>query len=202
MSGYIVYDCETQLKSDQVEGGWNNVYGMGMSSCVTYDSEHDIYLMWPHDSRDKLCEYLNNRLVVTFNGIMFDSQLLLGNDRVLEDNGVTANGQYSWQNADIYVEMWRRILKMDKSDYPEIVKKIREQRFPRGIFNLDSVASATLQTKKLGDGADAPGLYQSNRIVELFQYNLQDTRVTTKLYDFIKEFKYIVTGGFDIVSFK
>ena len=201
MSDFIVMDAETKLLADQVEGGWNNVYGMGMSSAVTYCSATDMYKFWPDISRDHLCRYLHGKVVVTFNGIQFDSKLLLGDNRIIEPNGVTRNDKYKWANADIYVEIWRHIFNMDKSDYPAIIKKIHGQKFPKGTFNLDSVATNTLKISKSGDGAHAPALYQQGRIVELFEYNLQDVRVEKELYLFIKKMRYIVTGGFDVVSF-
>jgi hypothetical protein len=201
MRNFVVMDAETKMLAKQVQGGWDNIYGHGMSSAVTYSSASDKYKFWPSDQRDALCSYLNKQVVVTFNGIMFDSKLLLGNDRVIEDNGATSNDKYSWINADIYVEMWRHILQLDRSDYSAIVKKIQEQKFPKNVFGLDPIAKNTLGVSKSGEGAHAPDLFQQGRLLELFEYNLQDVRVTRQLYMFIKQWKYVITGGFDIVSF-
>jgi hypothetical protein len=55
--------------------------------------------------------------------------------------------------------------------------------------------------KKAGKGSRAPDLFQQGKLIELFQYNLQDVRVTKSLYEFIRERKYIITGGYDVVSF-
>jgi hypothetical protein len=195
-------DAETKYYAAQVKGGWDNIYGQGMSSAVTYCSYHDTYKFWPESSRDDLCAYMNGKLIVTFNGIMFDSKLLLGDDRLIESNGATSNGTYSWINADIYIEMWRNILDMDRSDYPAIIQKIKEQKFPKGIFNLDGITTNTLKLRKLGNGSKAPELFQQGKHLELFEYNLQDTRVTKELYLFIKRYRYLVTGSYDVVSFK
>ena len=61
---------------------------------------------------------------------------------------------------------------------------------------------ATLNHTKNGEGADAPMLFQQGRIVELFQYNLQDVRITKELFNFIQKYKYLVTGSYDIIQFK
>ena len=196
-------DCETQkYAEDPSVGGWNNVYGMDLSSCVTYDSKTDNYTFWDHLSRERLCDYLNGKIVVSFNGILFDSKLLLGNDRTIELNGSTKNIKNCWFNVDIYIEIWRRILNLDKSNYPKIIEELKKQRFNKGIFALKDIAFATLNHTKSGDGADAPMLFKQGRIVELLQYNLQDVRVTKELFQFIQKYKYCVTGSYDIVSFR
>jgi hypothetical protein len=202
MKDFIVMDAETQKHASEVSGSWDNVEAMGLASAVTYSSQLDRYVFWTQYQKDELCQYLNNQIVVTYNGISFDSKLLLGNDRILNKNGVTENDKYKWVNADIYVELWRHILGMDKSDYEQMLLKINEQKFPKNIFNLDSVAYATVGMRKSGKGARAPELFQTKKLLELFQYNLQDVRMTKALYLFINERKYLITGNYDIVSFK
>jgi hypothetical protein len=201
MENYITYDCETQKLADEVPGGWDNVYGMGLSSAVTYDSKTDNYNFWDHNSREKLCEYLNGKNVVGFNSIMFDSKLLLGDNRIIELDGSTKNSKYGWKNIDIYVEIFRRIFQMDKSNYPELLKKMQAKKHQKGVFGLKDIAGATLNHTKSGDGAMAPILFREGKLAELYGYNLQDVRVTKELFQFILKYRYCVTGGFDIVKF-
>jgi len=201
MKDFIILDTETKKHADQVSGSWDNIEEMGLATAVTYSSQLDRYVFWNQNQKIELCKYLNNQLVVTYNGIMFDSKLLLGNNRILNNNGSTENEKYKWVNADIYVEIWRHILNIDKTDYNIIVNKIQEQKFPKGMFDLESVCNATTGMKKSGKGSQAPDLFQKGKILELFQYNLQDVRATKALYQFIKERKYIVTGAYDVVSF-
>lgn len=202
MNDYIIYDCESQKLAEDVEGGWSNAYGHGLSSCVTYNSKTDNYNFWDHNSREKLCEYLNGKIAVSFNGIMYDSKLLLGDSRTIELNGNTKNNKYCWYNIDIYVEMFRRMWKMDKSNYPKIIEAMQAKRHNKGIFALKDITLATLNHTKNGDGALAPILFQQGKIVELFEYNLQDVRVLKELYLFILKYRYLVTGSYDIVQFK
>jgi hypothetical protein len=201
MKPYIVMDAETQLLSNQVEGGWSNVYGMKIASCVTYDSLTDQYMFWEYKDHENLLKYMNGKLIVSFNGIRFDSKLLLGDKRIIEPNGITRNDKYWWINADLYIEIWRHILSMNKTDYPKIIEALQKQHFKGGIFGLDDIARATLNREKSGHGEDAPVLYQQKRMIELFGYNLQDVRVTKKLYQFIQQHRYCVTGAYDIVKF-
>ena len=198
-SDFIVYDCETKKHFHQVKGGWDNIYDHGMSSCVTFNSKSSHYRFFI--DREEVCKYLHGKLVVTFNGIMFDSLLLLGNDRILEKNGITRNDKYWWVNADLYVEMWRRILDLDK-DYPKIIEEIKKQKFSKGIFSLNDIAGATLGHTKTENGSHAPDLYQQNRIIELLEYNINDTAVIRDLYLFVKQNKFMITGNYDVISFR
>lgn len=201
---YIVYDVETQKLAKEVDGGWDNIYGMGLASCVAYDSASDTFRFFGggEEEINRLCRFLHGKLAVSFNGISFDSRLLLGNERVLEKNGVTRNEIYWWANADIYAEVHRNILNISKTNYPFLMEQINKIKFPPNVFSLDSIVKATLRSKKFGNGKHAPELFKNGQITELFQYNLQDTKVTNDLYLFIKKFKYVVTGSFDIVYFE
>ena len=40
---FMVYDVETKKLPDEVDGGWNNVYGLGMSSAVVWASKTNQY---------------------------------------------------------------------------------------------------------------------------------------------------------------
>jgi hypothetical protein len=163
----IAYDIETQKLAQHIPGGWDNIYGMDMSSCVTYNFQTDMYQFW--NNREKLCQYLNGNIALGYNSISFDSKVLLGNDRIIELNGITKNEKYSWQNIDIYAEMWRNILNLDKSNYPLILQKIKETRIPPGVFGLGPVSEATLKISKSGKGELAPMLFQQGKIFELLE---------------------------------
>ncbi len=200
---YVILNAEAKLGATQVNGGWSNVHDMGMSSAVTYSTQTDKYRFWSEKQRSDLIEYLNDRVIVTFNGLMFESLLLLGNERYLHFNGVVeeVDEACSWRNIDIFVEMWRHIFDMDKSDYPAIIKKIREQKFPKGIFDLNTIANNTINMEKVAEKINAPALYQRKMLLRLFECNLQNVRIIKELYSFIRDKRYIVTGSYDVVSF-
>ena len=70
---YKVYDCETKYMADEVEGKWNNVAGMGLSSCVVYDSKIDEYKLFGPDSEDDVAQELSEKdyIVVGFYSFNF-----------------------------------------------------------------------------------------------------------------------------------
>ncbi|MDR0463322.1 MAG: ribonuclease H-like domain-containing protein [Pseudomonadales bacterium] len=51
-------------------------------------------------------------------------------------------------------------------------------------ISLDSVAQATFNQKKTGDGLDAIKYYRTGRLKELAEYCLQDVKLTRELFDY------------------
>lgn len=197
----IITVIKSQLRSDQVEGGWSNVNGMKYGVGGTYSFNSDNYRFWGNEYKKELLEYLNDNIILSFNGLCFDSILLLGENRKLDKNGTTSNNEYSWNNLDIYIEMWRNMLIMDKSNYPLIIEKMTTEKASRDVFDFYSIVNATLNKAKLKNREIFCDLLQEKNFSQLFQYVLYETRLLNKLYQFIKEKKYVVTGSYDIVKF-
>jgi hypothetical protein len=205
---FIVYDIETRNTTDEV-GGWNHVFEMGIATCVTYSYNENLYRFWDHTEKDhrKLLDYMNGCIAVGFNTINFDSKVLLGNNRKLLPNGSTAGNpfgeskQYGWKNFDIFAEIWRTIFKTNN-----IVDALRQQGEAKqfhvsGLFTLDSLAQNTLggYCMKTTNGKTAPAKFKMGMLKELWEYNLQDVRTEKELFEFIRKYKYIINGQFDMV---
>jgi len=198
---YVVYDIESKNQADQVDGGWDNVYAMGMSvGCAWWSKTNKYYFFGDtEDDRREMCEFLNGKLCITFNGISFDSKVLLGNNREIVGS-ITKNEKYSWDNKDIYVSMWKKILNFEGT-IVELLKELEKNPVKKNVFNLDSVIQATLKTKKNSNGVEAINYYQTGQIAKLYEYVLQDVICEKDLYQFILKFGYLITGSYDIVSF-
>jgi len=194
--------------SNEVEGGFSNIFNFGFASGVIYDSEKDEYLFFgPGDQeRIRMCQYLSgnkDKIAVSFNGINFDSFLLLGNDRILDGKCVaSSDGNYEWMEIDVYLEIHMRI--SEKDTYTETLEDIKKNRgkWQKGTFSLDGIASATIHQQKNGKGEDGPRLIKENKLAELFQYNFRDVQLLKNVYIFIKTYRYCVTGSYDIVKFE
>ena len=201
---YVVYDVESQLGPDQVDGGWDNAYGMGMSvGCAWWSKTNKFYFFGSDESdRIRMCEFLNGKTCVTFNGISFDSRVLLGNDRIIHKDGSTSNKKYSWSNKDIYLVMWKKVLNHPGTAEDILNDLSKATNLPAGVFNLDSILKATLKTSKNSNGVEAINYFQTGQIAKLYEYVLQDVICERDLYLFIKRFGYIVNGQYDIVSFR
>lgn len=186
----IVYDLEIS-KTIEEAGGWTNYDNMGLGSAVAYSFKQDKYFFYLHDSdKQKLIDLLNGNRIITYNGVSFDSHVLLGEDREIEKtNGVgimvyNKSRTVKWLEYDIYLQILKAQYNLD-NDFSAIGK------FPkggRGGLKLGGVTQATLgveQCKTAPSGAEAPKMYKAKDYSTLLEYNLQDTILTRKLYDFI-----------------
>jgi len=200
---YVVYDIECQYHPEQVDEGWDNPHGMAMSvGCAWWSKNNKFYYFGDgEDDRRSMCEFLNGKTCVTFNGVSFDSRVLLGNDRFIEDDGRTRNDKYCWANKDVYLAMWKKILNFPGSTPGLLIELSKANNISKNVFNLDSILWATLKSKKNSNGQEAVNYYQTGQLSKLYEYVLQDVRCERDLYKFVKRFGYLVTGSYDIVNF-
>jgi len=195
LKNVVVYDIEVVNGPDETPGGWDNPYGMGFASGVTYDYAKDLYEFFLHpDGAEAIKTKLTNRIAVSFNGIKFDSRVLLGNDREINQGfTLSLDRSYMWFNFDILLEYIKsRFNYLTVADAEE---RLGDKKIHDGTFNLDALGKATLGIGKTGHGAHAPVLYQAKQYDALLAYNAQDTRLTKKLFDFIRKYGYVVDGN-------
>lgn len=195
LSNCVVYDLEVINGPDDTPGGWDNPEGMGFASGVTYDYGKDLYEFFMHNAgAEALRTKLTNRIAISFNGVKFDSRVLLGNERAVNDGFTfTLNRRYMWFNFDILLQYIKT--RFQYLTVREAEKRLGDKHIHDGTFNLDALGRATLGIGKTGHGADAPVLYQKNQYDALLAYNLQDVRVTKKLFDFIRRHGYVVDNN-------
>lgn len=170
----IIYDLEIQkgiLKKGEQPApgieycdGWQDYGRMGISVAVTYCYERDEYKLFDEFMIDELGKYLSRAdIVCGFNIFNFDNNLLA--------------------SADI---------NLDASRCYDLLKEIAiADKTPNNFagLSLDTVSRANFSTAKTGHGAKAPILYQTKNFGELFDYCLNDVRLTKRLLD-----KIIRTG--------
>jgi len=181
---FVVYDVETLRTPEEVDGGWDNPQGMGFGCACSYDYRDDRYRFFcgPDGQRD-LISQLDGRTAVTFNGIHFDSRVLLGNDRLTDALGMTYGGGAGWNNYDILLEYIKS--RYGYTSLAEAEKRLGDKEIHDGSFNLDGLAEGTLGRRKNGSGELAPRLLDAGDYDRLFAYNLQDVRLTRDLFEHI-----------------
>lgn len=202
---HIVFDCETQKLFSEIKDR-SKVWDLKLSTAITYSYNEDIYKFWSYSTQNDLLDYLNGNIVIGFNSVIFDSPLLMGDKYSCDPTGITcSDGTHSWTNFDILFECKKHLYGLPKD---ATIKQVNEEQrknysiSQRGIYTLDSICTATLNHKKNGHGENAVDLFRCKRIKELFEYNLQDVRLTKQLYDFIKKHGYIVNGAYDIIQLR
>jgi len=166
----LVFDIEIEKSVDGKNITWADKDKMGISVIGVYDYYDDNWEVYCYDNLKVLEKMFSERdIIVSWNGINFDIP-------VMEHYGNFANA--GCKHVDLMAE----------------VKKRYVGRPPKGALKLDSVAENTLGIKKSGDGALAPVLWQNKQYGELFSYCLRDVKLTKELYEFIKRYKYCITG--------
>ena len=155
MSRNIVYfDLETQRTANDA-GGWDRKRDMGMSIGVTYSTLRGDYKIYSEDKvNDLINELLRADLVVGFNVINFDYEVLMG-----------------YTILDIPSQV--RTLDM----LVELEKKLGHR------LSLDAVATATLGVGKTGDGLDAIRWWREGKLLEIAEYCCFGEKVTELVHE-------------------
>jgi DEAD/DEAH box helicase domain-containing protein len=179
---YVVYDVETLRGPKEVEGGWRNPAGMGFGTAIMYDSLVDQYFFYDQNQDDILKDALCDRRVVGFNSVRFDNSIMLGNDYEVAP----------WEDYDILLAAIQ--VKFQVGSYEEAVEKHGQWALHDGSLSLDSICKATLGIGKTGHGAHAPVLIRDEKWAEVYAYNLQDVRLTRKLFEFIRTYGFLIDG--------
>jgi len=156
MSRDIVYfDLETQRTANDV-GGWGNKHQMGISVAVTYSTKAGEYRIFTeHETTDLIQQLVRADLVVGFNHIGFDYEVLLGYS--------VFDFRDQLQSLDLLIEL---------------EKKIGHR------LKLDAVASATLGTGKTADGLEAIRWWQQGKLAEIAEYCAYDVKVTKCVHEY------------------
>ncbi len=214
----VVYDVEIAREVHTVVGEWNNPEGMGFASAVAYDYRTDRYHFFLHESgKSGLLNLLQGRVVVTFNGVKFDSRVILGNHRrfipmevglahiscpvvtphvsasvvpvgtVDEKKTILRGTQRTVEWTEYDLLLKYVQARFGCACVREAEKKLGDKTIHDGSFGLDGLAEGTLGMQKTGHGAKAPLLYQQGLFGELLSYNLHDVRLTRKLLEFAWE---------------
>lgn len=168
----IVYDLEIEKPLSEMPGEtdderWNAVRmgDAGISCLVLYDSASRRYHLYDKHNLDDGVSHLNTAdLLVSFNGIGFDSEVI---------HGVT--GRYvTVAQYDILHEIWKALKHKQKG------------------YRLQEVATRTINLSKNNNGAGAPALAKQGRWAELLDYCLNDVHVTKELFNHIVEKEWIL----------
>jgi DEAD/DEAH box helicase domain-containing protein len=158
----VYFDLETQRTANDV-GGWDKKRDMGMSLGVTYSSDRNEYRIYSEKRVDDLIhQLLRADLVVGFNVVNFDYQVLMGY--------TILDLPHQLPTLDLLVEV-------------EHVVGVK----PR----LDNIAQATLGVGKSGDGIDAIKWWRENRMLEIAEYCCFDVKVTRLVHEHGAHFREV-----------
>ncbi len=164
----VVYDCEIKATIDGKAVTWADFDKMGVSVACAFDYRSGDFLVFMDDNLQELAQLLNRAdLVVAFNQLGFDNQLLRASGLDLKPDSVLKN--YDMLLESRVAAGWR-----DGTTRPKGMR-------------LDDHLEATFgkASMKTADGADAPGMFQRGEIGKLTSYCLADVAREKKLFEHI-----------------
>ena len=184
----MAYDIETRRPPEEVEGGWDNPFGMGFGTAVVYDFNEDRYYFMT-DAEAVIDRLIKADRVLSFNGIRFDNCVLLGNE-----------GAAPWMNEDLLVEVICR--KFGVVSIAEAVNIHGAQSVFDRSCNLDTLSRINLGRGKTGHGAKAPLLMRQNEWAKVWNYNLECVRLTVQLWRFKERYGHLHDGHGNRIPFR
>jgi len=151
----VYFDLETRRTAADV-GGWGNKHAMGISVAVTYSSVAQDYWIYTEDQTSDLIKQLVRAdLVVGFNHIGFDYEVMLGH--------TVFDFREQLNSLDLMLDL---------------EKKLGHR------LKLEAVAAASLGTGKSADGLQAIKWWQKGMIAEIAEYCCYDVKVTRQVHEY------------------
>ncbi|MBI4663816.1 MAG: ribonuclease H-like domain-containing protein [Verrucomicrobia bacterium] len=154
MKNLVYFDLETQKSADEV-GGWGNIRAMRMSVGVTFSTSRGAYHIYGEKQVDDLiAELMRAELVVGFNNLRFDYEVL---------HGYTVVDLRQVPTLDMLVEL----------------QKVLNHR-----LSLDALATTTLGVEKTAEGMQAIEWFRQGRLLEIAEYCCYDVKITRLLHEY------------------
>lgn len=151
----VYFDLETQKSADEV-GGWNNIRDMRMSVGVTYSTARGGYRIYGEKEVNALIDELRRAdLVVGFNNLRFDYEVLLGHNPFFDIEQL--------QTLDMLVELQNKL---------------------QHRLSLDSIAQATFGVEKTSEGLQAIRWFKEGKMMEIAEYCCYDVKITRLVHEY------------------
>ncbi len=155
MRNIVYFDLETQLSAEEV-GGWDKIRDMRMSVGVTYSTTRGGYKIYGEKQVNDLIDELRRAdLVVGFNNLRFDYEVLIGHNPFFDPEQIAT--------LDMLVEL----------------QKTLQHR-----ISLDSLATASLGVEKTAEGMQAIRWFKEGKLVEIAEYCCYDVKITKMVHEF------------------
>ncbi len=194
---HVVVDVEIQKTIEETPGGWNATDKLGVAcACLWEYRGGRMRVYGPDDVEDLRNRLLRADRITGFNIFNFDFPVIWG---IPKDEWLAGRTSLPIEDPSTKVGMLKRGLEPRTND---LLRRIWQFQgldpdifVPRthGGWSLDAVASSTLGTSKIGNGADAPKWYQQGLLHKVINYCADDVALERDLSDFADRYGY-VTG--------
>jgi hypothetical protein len=151
----VYFDLETQKSADEV-GGWGRIRDMRMSVGVTYSTARGEYRIYTEPEVNQLIDELRRAdLVVGFNNLRFDYEVLLGHN-------------------DFF----------DAEQIPTLDMLVELQKTLQHRLSLDAIAQATFGVEKTSEGLQAIRWFREGKLMEIAEYCCYDVKITRMVHEY------------------
>lgn len=189
----LIYDVETLKCPEEVDGGWENPEGMNFGTAVVFDTETGFYYFFGPDDLLKLREFLRAKKRMGFNNIKFDDRVIYGNKYHEEPFAEKV------EVKDLLIQVVRA--KFGFETVREAEEKVGAENIHDGSLGLNGLSKATLGFGKTGHGSKSPLLIREGKWAEVFEYNLNDVRLTHLLIEHKEKYGFVVDGKDNVINF-
>jgi len=195
---HVVVDVEIQKTIEETPGGWDATDKLGVACACLWEYRGARMRVYGPDDVDALrTRLLQADRITGFNIFNFDFPVIWGipkNDWInwvqLDHPcpGSTHGGPLDLKRAlePKTNDLLRRIWQSVGHDPDRFAPKTH------GGWSLDAVVSSTLNTLKIGNGADAPKWYQQGLLHKVINYCADDVALERDLSDFADRYGYVM----------
>lgn len=181
----ICVDVEIQKNIEELPHGWADLHLMGVSVAAVWEDLSQRFKLYGPDDVEALRErILRADRVTTYNGNTFDFPVIFSCSREIWSNP----GLDTERGDTLYAA---KVRLLDTSN--DLLRRIWQALGKREKgWKLGDVTKHTLGRGKIGEGADAPKLFQEGKWAKLIEYNLDDVCLTRDIGKFIDEHGYVL----------
>ena len=181
--------------------GWDNKLALGLSIGCYYDYRDSLMHWFDVYTLEKTVRgFVETKpLMVSFNGISFDFELMRGllqqqGDQDREQSLVDSSHSSRFIYLQVLCDAFKILCATSYDILAEIWKADPHSRFRRGLNSLGVISEANGYGTKEMDGATAPKLWAQGRYAEVLNYCSGDVIKTRALFEQIVQTDTILRG--------
>jgi DEAD/DEAH box helicase domain-containing protein len=203
MIDHVVVDVEIQKTIDETPGGWDATDKLGVAvACVWEYQTQRMRVYGPNDVPALRERLLKADRISGYNIFNFDFPVIWG---------ISKSSWMNWSNIKspltdaemklVYQGTKGANLKAELSTKTnDLLRRIWQAqgfdpdvwRSSMGGAKLDDIAGATIGSKKIGNGAEAPKWFQAGQIQRVVNYCADDVAIERDLTDFVDHYGYVI----------
>jgi len=198
---HVVVDIEIQKTIEETPGGWNATDKLGVAcACIWQYSAQRMRIYGPDDVEALRARLLRADRISGYNIFNFDFPVIWG----IAKPEWSSTPERPPDSVDpVEDSLCHRLKRELLPKTNDLLRRIwQAEGFNPDVFTkgmggakLDDIASATIGSHKIGNGADAPKWFQAGQWAKVANYCADDVAIERDLVDFVDRYGYVIKGG-------